>query len=254
MAVKILVVEDNMIIAADISTTLSQRGYEVVGILSKGESVIEHLTHDLPDIILMDISLKGDMDGIEAAKWVYDHHDIPVIFLTANVDEATFERAKAARPKAFIAKPFDANDVDRAIDLAISNLEVKDDDSPRETGEDQQEEVQEETNKTFILKDRIFIRHKDRMIKIDMDDIQYVAAESNYSRLVTKDQKFLLAVTLKALGAKLDDQRFLRVHRSYIINIHQLEEVGELYLRVAQEQIPISKSHRESLFKRLKTI
>src|SRR6185436_16807290 len=104
--VRILVVEDEMIIAAKIAMQLTNLGYEVTGILPKGEEAIKHVEDEKPDIIVLDINLKGKIDGIEAAKQIQQIADIPIIYLTANSDDATFNRAKPTRPYAFISKPF----------------------------------------------------------------------------------------------------------------------------------------------------
>ena len=248
--IKILVVEDDMIIAADISLTLSQAGYEVTGILPRGEAALDSIQADPPDLVLMDIALKGEWDGIATAEHIRNTFGIPIIFLTANSDKATFERAKATQPFAFLVKPFNGADLERAIELAISRLQGQaSDQAPAPNPV-----VGEGETEPYLLSDRIFVRHKDRMVKIYLQDIQYIEAESNYSKIHSTGKEYLLAVTLKALGSRIKDDRFLRVHRSYIINLDKLEEVGELYLRVANKQIPISKSHRETLFKRLKMI
>ena len=96
--VKILVVEDEMLIGAKIALYLSELGYEVTALLPRAEEALQHVQDDLPDLALLDIQLRGDMDGITLAELLYTQHKIPVIFLTANTDDATFNRAKAARP------------------------------------------------------------------------------------------------------------------------------------------------------------
>src|SRR5687767_14872735 len=104
--IKILVVEDEMIIGAKISMQLTSLGYEVTGMLPRGEEAIAHVAENKPDIVLLDINLKGKLDGIETALQLQKVADIPIIYLTANSDEATFNRAKVSRPYAFIAKPY----------------------------------------------------------------------------------------------------------------------------------------------------
>lgn len=94
-----------MLIGAKISMLLTNLGYEVSGMLPRGEEAIMHVEENRPDIILLDINLKGKMDGIETAA-IFQHKKIPVIFLTANSDEATFNRAKHTQPAAFITNPF----------------------------------------------------------------------------------------------------------------------------------------------------
>ena len=103
---RILIVEDDMIIAANISLQLSNLGYEVTGIETKGEEAVHHALETKPDLILMDIHLKGKSTGIDAAHEIHRILDIPIIFLTANEDDATFQKAKETHPFAFISKPF----------------------------------------------------------------------------------------------------------------------------------------------------
>ena len=98
---KILIVEDEMIIAANISLQLTNLGYEVTGIIPRGEEALVHIEQNLPDIILMDINLKGDIDGVEIATLIQKSYKIPIIFLTANSDEVNFNRAKATNPYGF---------------------------------------------------------------------------------------------------------------------------------------------------------
>jgi len=120
--IKILIVEDEMIIGAKVSMFLTELGYEVAGILPRAEEALLQIEGNKPDIVLLDIQLKGEMDGIALAKILQIEHQIPVIFLTANSDDATFKRAKEAKPYAFLAKPFKKLDLQRALELTISLL------------------------------------------------------------------------------------------------------------------------------------
>ena len=104
--VKILIVEDEMIIAANISLQLSSLGYEVTGIIPRGEEALISIKQNQPDMLLMDISLKGEIDGIETVQIMQNDYDIPVIYLTANADDSNFDRAKETNHSAFQSKPF----------------------------------------------------------------------------------------------------------------------------------------------------
>ena len=106
MAYKILIVEDEMIIAANISVQLTTLGYKISGIIPGGEEVLLHVKSNVPDIILLDINLKGEHDGIDIATLIQKQYKIPIIYLTANSDEAHFNRAKATNPYAILSKPF----------------------------------------------------------------------------------------------------------------------------------------------------
>ena len=245
--IKILVVEDEMIIGAKISMQLTSLGYEVTGILPRGEEAILHVQQNKPDIILLDINLKGKIDGIETARQIQLQNDIPIIYLTANSDEATFNRAKPTRPAAFISKPFKQLDLQRAIELTISRM------AEQENGS-QPPEHPDDTEQPFILSDRIFVRHKEKMVKIMLSDILYMEADRNYSRIFTTTKEYLLSITLKTIEERLPVKLFQRIHRSYIINIMHVDELAESHAVIAQKPIPLGIGMKEQLMQRLQTL
>ncbi|HVL46985.1 MAG TPA: response regulator [Candidatus Thermoplasmatota archaeon] len=126
MKPRVLVVEDEGLIAQDLAHTLTRIGYEVTGIVDTGPDAIAAATENKPDVILMDIRLKGPMDGIEAAGEIHRGHDVPVVFLTAHSDAATLERAKLARPYGYVLKPFEEVDLKTTLEIArnIHHAEV----------------------------------------------------------------------------------------------------------------------------------
>ena len=247
-AIKILVVEDEMIIGANISMQLSVLGYEVTGILSRGEEVLNHLKENKPDIILLDIHLKGKIDGIETAALVQQNFQIPVIYLTANADDITFNRAKTTRPAAFISKPFKNLDLQRAIELTISRM------AEAETGRPATTSFAGENEQPFILSDRIFVRHKEKMVKIMIADILYIEADRNYSRLFMANREYLLSITLKAIEEKFPNHLFLRIHRSYYVNLAHVEAVGEDYVLIANKEIPLSETMKPNLLQHIQKL
>ncbi len=116
---KILVVEDEGVVVLHIKKTLESLGYEVTGIASTGEDAIIKAMEDRPDLVLMDIVLKGAVDGIDAAEKIRAIFSIPVIYLTAHADEMTLKRAKATEPFGYIVKPFRKRDLSIAIEFAL---------------------------------------------------------------------------------------------------------------------------------------
>ena len=245
--IKILVVEDEMIIGAKISMQLTSLGYDVTGILPRGEEAILHVANNRPDIVLLDINLKGKLDGIETADQLQQYGHIPIIYITANSDEATFNRAKSTKPYAFIAKPFKQLDLQRAIELTISRMAENENGLPAEKNTEDEEQP-------FILSDRIFVRHKEKMVKIMVADILYIEADRNYCRIFTSTREYLLSITLKIIEDKLPSQLFLRIHRSYMINLAQVDEVAESHVMIAQKAIPLSAGLKEQLMERIKTV
>jgi CheY-like chemotaxis protein len=116
---KILIVEDASIIAKDIQKILSRLGYAVPAVASSGEEAIQRAAETHPDLVLMDIVLKGDMDGVEAAAQIRDRFHIPVVYLTVYADEDTLQRARITEPFGYILKPFKERELHAAIEMAL---------------------------------------------------------------------------------------------------------------------------------------
>jgi PAS domain S-box-containing protein len=117
---RILVVEDETLVAMDIARGLRDAGYSVVAIVDNAESAVAAAEMFEPDLILMDVRLKGELDGVEAARRIRATRDVPVIFLTAYADQVTVERAKAVAPHGYLSKPFDERELHRVIALALT--------------------------------------------------------------------------------------------------------------------------------------
>ncbi|EKQ55713.1 MAG: CheY-like receiver domain-containing protein [Methanobacterium sp. Maddingley MBC34] len=115
----IILVEDEIIVAADVKNRLENMGYSVLGIFDTGEEAIEKVGELKPNLVLMDIVLKGEMDGIDAALKIRELFNIPIIYLTAYSDEKTLERAKITEPFGYVLKPFEDREIQSAIEMAI---------------------------------------------------------------------------------------------------------------------------------------
>lgn len=239
--IRILIVEDDMIIGANLSLQLTHLGYEVTGIESLGEEAVAHALSNTPDIILMDINLKGAMNGIATVVAIQDKIDIPIIYLTANSDDATFSAAKKTHPKAFITKPFNKLNLQRTIALVVEQL------GDHANGRKNLEQIE-------VLKDRIFVRHNGKMAKLLLADILYVEADRNYCTITTNAAAYVLSSTLKTMEEKLPSSQFLRVHRSYMVNLSKLDVVAEGHLEIGRKVIPLSKSYKELLYGRIHMI
>lgn len=123
--VKILVVEDESIIALNIKKKLKSFGYTVPAIVTTGEEAVKMAEITFPDLILMDVRLKGEMDGIDAADEIRKRFGIPIIFLTSYSDNEVLERAKRTEPYGYIVKPFKANDLHSNIEIALYKFEME---------------------------------------------------------------------------------------------------------------------------------
>lgn len=242
--IKIMVVEDEMIIAAKVAMFLSELGYEVTAILPGAEEALAHLEYHRPDLALLDIQLGGPMDGIGLAAELRNKYQLPVIFLTANADDLTFERAKTVQPFAFLQKPFRKTELQRALELAFARMAGTSADSlPSETPDD-----------GHCLNDRIFVRHQDKMVKIMFTDILHIAAERSYCRMVTTEKEYLLTMPMKRLEDKLPPDTFQRIHRSHVVNIKHVDEVSDAMVKIAGEKLPLSANLKAEFMKRLNAI
>ena len=233
--IRIVIVEDEPIVAADLKNQLGKAGMEVLKVFESGEDVLDFLKKDQPDIILMDIHLYGALDGIDTAHEINKLYEIPVVFLTANTDKQTFIRAKLTLPHAFLSKPFRVKDILHAIELALNM-------------------VQENSEKDIIyaqkyLDDRVFIKSHLHFQKVMFDQILYIEADRAYVKIVTHEKAYTLSQTLKKIENKIKAPYLLRVHRSYIINIQNVDRISEGYVYLGKHKIPVSRAHREMLFK-----
>jgi len=122
---KILIVEDEAIVALDIQYTLEKLGYRVPAVVSSGEESIEKASEIHPDLVLMDIKLSGDMDGISAAEEIYDRFRIPVVYLTAYADEKILEEIGRIMLFGYISKPFDERVLKSTIEQALGQTDYK---------------------------------------------------------------------------------------------------------------------------------
>ncbi|MBX2815495.1 MAG: LytTR family transcriptional regulator DNA-binding domain-containing protein [Saprospiraceae bacterium] len=228
--IKVLIVEDEIIIARDLSHYVEELGCEVVNILMDGTEVLPFLSNNHVDIVLMDIMLRGPLDGITIARQIAEDFNIPLIYITANTDDRTFELAKATKPFAFIEKPFKKKAITRNFELLVEHIL-----DSEEMDQDQ-----------FLLKDRIFVRVQNRMVKVHLGDILYIKANRAYSQIVTPERTFVLSSSLSTLESRLKAKALMRVHRSYIINLEKIDSIETGCVVIQQHTIPVGRSYWES--------
>jgi len=121
---KIVIVEDEGIVALQIKTILEQRRFTVAGVFTSGEEALTNIEAAMPDLVLMDMKLQGAMDGIETADQLRRQYELPVIFLTAHSEDSTIERAKKAEPYGYILKPFNAQELYIAVEVALHKHKI----------------------------------------------------------------------------------------------------------------------------------
>ena len=234
MNTKIYIVEDEPLIAETIKTALEKEGYTILGMTDNAKEALFDIQEMQPDLVLLDITLDGAMDGIEMITHLKKKKEIPFIYLTSHSDDITLERAKQTEPSGYIVKPFNEKNLKSNIELALYKYKV------------QKQTIS--TNENF---NSFFLKNKGEIIKIELDDILYLEAFDNYCNLYTSTAKHLISHTLKSVEEKLPSQKFLRVHRSFVVNVEKIKSIQEGYLFIEKNKIPISTSNKDELMKNI---
>jgi DNA-binding LytR/AlgR family response regulator len=241
--VRILIVEDEPIVALDLSMGLEQAGFEVAGMASDAREAEELFAAQEVDIVLMDIQLKGEKDGIDTVRDLMRIRKTPVIYLTAFTDAATVERVKETYPAAFLVKPYHISNVLIAVELALDSFSRQGAGRPVTSGLEKEQ--------VLLVKDQLFVKLNNRFVKVGLSAIQFVCAESNYVHVVTAEGKYPLRTGLTQFMEKVAGSRLVRIHRSYAINIDAIQSFTESEVRVGKEVLPIGRSYKEDFVQQL---
>lgn len=367
---KILVVEDESIVAKDIQNTLIRLGYDVPATASNAAAAYDKLEEIRPDLVFLDIKLKGDVDGIQIAEKIKDHYDIPVIFLTSFVDKGTLDRAKVTEPYGYIVKPFNESDLQSTVEMALYKFE-KDrntrnekeryenallnldeaifildtqfaltflnpkaenyvgygsdsatgkplfdlihvtDESGKEMSRDAVADKVKAENlcglknagvtfmrdqsslkaditcspvrdekehligyamvvrkagsaaaspgtismtepmENMVIQNSFFVKKGAMLVKVFLENINFIQAMDNYVIIQTGSDQFVIHSTMKDIELKLPPEKFLRVHRSYIIAVDKINVLDENTVLIGDKTIPVGKSYKEAFMKRL---
>lgn len=241
-SLKILVVEDEPMISETLVEMLELLNHEVLSVAESGEEAVMQLMESEPDLLLLDIQLRGKMDGIELARLIKDKYNIPFVFTTAYADEETINRAKAEGPFGYIVKPYGVKDIMAAIEVAMSNYRLFDEIQGREP------------IAPMSHNDHLYIKVEQRLVKIQESDIRYAEAKGDYVLIKTKEESFIIYSTFKKVVDRLMKPNFLQVHRSYLINLNHIDDIEETTISMGAKVIPVSRAHRAELLNRIRTL
>lgn len=238
-APRITIVEDELIVSEDLRQTLEEEGYVVTGCFDAAEDALDHVLKNQPDLVMVDIRLRGPMNGIELTERLRADKAIPVIYITANSDEETYQKARRTKPQAFLVKPFNARTLLAAVDLAFYNFsENREAEGILDAG------PFDHKPSAYPAAEGIFIRTNGRHRKVKSEELLYVEADGSYSRVVTADGNYTLSQNLSTFQRKANLTCLLRVHRSYLININRVDSFDDTYIYIGKTPIPLSKSYR----------
>ena len=237
--VKVLIVEDEVIIADSMADSLEEFGYEVLEPVTSYEEALQSMEEEAPDIAILDIQLSGKKSGVDLATEINQAFKFPFIFLTSNSDRLTLEEAKKVEPLAFLVKPFNKKELYTSIELALYNYSKQ-----REKALDQE---------NLIIKNALFIKRNKTFLRIDFSDILYLKSDHIYIEIhTTNGNKHVVRGSLNDYINKLN-QSFFRCHRSAIVNLDYLAEIKASTLTLVNNNIdiPIGKKQRDELVEKL---
>jgi DNA-binding LytR/AlgR family response regulator len=229
---KILIVEDDPLIAFDIKCILESKNHQVLAVCHTAKDAMLVDLSNI-DIALLDVNLGDGPDGISVAMYLKENAQIPCIFITSYYDEKTVSRAKTVYPLAYIIKPYEEQDILINLELATSKLK---------------KEVKKEENAP------IFVKNGSKLTKIDPKDVDFIQAYDMYSHLFIAGKRITASQTLKETEKLFSHLDFIRVHRSYVVNLNAIEGIYEDEILIAEHRIPVGRTYKKDLFDRIVTI
>lgn len=233
--VKVLIVEDERLIAENLSDMLEELGYQVCEPCISYGQALETIETESPTLALLDIQLAGRKDGIDLAERIRRDYHFPFIFLTSFSDKATVERAKKTLPNAYLVKPFRQADLFTAIEIAVEHYQSSF--SP------QHFKSQNQSLAPFI-----FVKQKDYYHKVLIDNILFIRSDHVYLRIHTSDNmELIVRSTVDGFMKKLPQPPFFKTNRSTIVNLAHVSKLDHQHVEVAGNHLPISKSARKIL-------
>lgn len=237
--IKILVVEDELIIADNICDALEELGYEALEPAINYTEALVRIEEEKPDIAILDIQLSGKKTGIDIAKKIRESYNFPFIFLTSNSDAYTLNQAKEVMPPAYLVKPFSKEELYTSIEIALFNFSNK---------------IGKIDKDNLIIKDSIFIKEKGAYIKVNFDDILYLKSAHVYIEIILKKQhKIVVRTSLNDILEKLN-KNFVRIHRGYIVNTQYLMQISQNSVKIFDEEIPVGKKFKEDILNKINLI
>lgn len=236
----ILIVEDEPSISESLSEMLQILDQKVVGIADSYDAALKLLDKNDVELALLDIQLKGDKSGIDLADTIRERYRLPFIFTTAFADSDTIRAATEQGPYGYLVKPYSMKNINAAIEVAMQNH--------------RQFKRWEDEEGDLVYKDILFVKANGRLVRIDVNDLMYVEAKGDYALFKTDKKGYIVNSTFKNIESKLNPNQFIRVHRSYIINIKKVVDIEENNLLIGEQVIPVSRSQKPNLMNRLNTI
>ena len=238
-SLNILIVEDEPSIAESLEEILEILEHTTVGIAPSYDNAIELLSNKKVDLVLLDIQLKGDKTGLDVAETINEKFEVPYIFTTAFADEKTIQLATELGPYGYIVKPYGIKDINPAIEIAFNNF---------------QNAMKIKSEEGEFLSNHLYIKANSKLIRLNDDDILYIEAKGDYALFKTSEKGYVVHSTIKNVSEKMNPQKFLKVHRSYVVNLDKIKDIEDSSILIEDKVIPVSRQHKPDLMNRIDLI
>ena len=237
----ILIVEDDRSFALEVEMQLDQLGYTDIRRVASAEEARAVIREQKPDLLLLDILLPGDQNGLELAKSIRTL-EIPIIFMTAVTETAVFEQARQLRPFTYLVKPFDRLTLQSNIETAVRLMSSAQGQASFAGG--------------LILRDRIYVKKNNRLERILINDILWIRADGNYCFVQVGEKRFVIKISLRKLLAVLPPHLFTQIQKSFAVHLARVEAIDLNTNNVIVEghPLPMGRSYRDDIIGRINLI
>lgn len=238
----VLIVEDEYIIAEHLRGILLRLGYAVLGVAASVAEALPYVNGTpAPDLVLLDIMVGGELDGIDLAHRLRALHGGPFVFVTSLTDPATLVRATATRPHGYVVKPFTERSVFAALEMAWASHAAE-----RAGGV-----AAEATPAPAARPDSLFVRERGQLTRVLLADVLWLAADGNYTTIHTRTAKHAVLTSLKELEGRLTGGEFMRIHKSYLVALDKIGAIDHQSVLLAEHRVPVGRSFHAELMRRL---
>lgn len=242
---RVMIVEDDAMQVRVLRHVVGQLGYEVVAALETAEEAEARFDELQPDLLLLDVHLAGEVDGIQLATRLLQRQQLPLIFLTSDHERSTFERALAAGPFAFLTKPFDEDTMLRSIEVAVAQFARQQGGTagPLPDG-------------MALVPGALYVRENNRLLKIRYDDLLWLEADDSHVHLHTPGRKYTVKISLREMETRLPVHRFVRVRRSAMVQLSHIDHIDLTAntVWVHGVEVPVGRTFRDDLLARLNRV
>jgi two-component system LytT family response regulator len=236
--INVLIIEDTPEQSDALSKVLLANKYNIVGIARNYTDALTLFYKNTVDIIVIDVFLDGKPEGITFAETIniIPNASKPFVFLTSSQDRQIFERAKLTKPFSFLMKPFNELEILYALEMAVEKFY------------EQTNVFFSEDQDTVISNDFLFIKKKNALKKVAINDILYIEVEDRYCNIITEKEKFVILISLTKISALLDANKFIRTHRNIMVNSNKIEEIilaDNLIILKGNHKVNLSNTYKD---------